>query len=71
MKRAKREGKTVSMVRDKLFIDVKLYVLQENNEANEQNRVGNYIEVTPAHNKDRPYKHQRAGSSPTSEDTHL
>jgi hypothetical protein len=45
MKRAKREGKTVSMVRDKLFIDVKLYVLQENNEANEQNRVGNYIET--------------------------
>lgn len=72
MKRAKREGKTVSMVRDKLFIDGELYTLPENTETNDQNRAGyRDIMMTPAHNKDRPYKRQRAGSSPGSEDTHL
>ena len=40
MKQAKREGKIVSMVRDKLFIYGELYTSSENSEATEQNRVG-------------------------------
>lgn len=49
MKQAKRERKTVSMYRDKLFIDGELYTLPENTEANEQNRVGyrDIMRMTP------------------------
>lgn len=80
LRRAKRDGKSVSLVRDRLYIDGELY--KPDDEVPVFETVGprrGYRDVlltTPVRNNEpsnseRPYKRNRVGSSPVCENTHL